>query len=71
MAKIGFTARVAIMVEIDVSSEHWNEQTPAEQLHREGKQIGIDRIRDLCTRSYAVRLIGDPTCQMILFDKKG
>jgi len=70
MAKIGFTARVSVMIEIDVHSDHWNEQTPAEQLHREGKQIGVERIRDLCNRSYVVRLVGDPVCQMILFDKR-
>lgn len=55
--------RVAVTVEITVRGQNWNEHTSAEQLHREGGELAVKRITELCQRY--VRLTGVPKVEAI------
>lgn len=61
--KTSVIARVQVIVELDLVSEHWDELSTVEQVHREGGQMAIERIEKLCQRY--VRLIGKPLVQAI------
>lgn len=65
---MNITARIQITVELTVRGENWNEHTSVEQLHREGAELGVRRITDLCQRSVA--LIGRPEVQAIITNPK-
>lgn len=65
--KTHVTARVQVTVELDLIGDQWSEQSTAEQIHREGSQMAIERIEKLCQRY--VRLIGKPTVQMVTTSK--
>lgn len=58
------SARVAITIEIDVVGENWNQHTSIEQLHREGSELAVTKIKQLCQRY--VRLIGVPKVEAIM-----
>jgi hypothetical protein len=66
--KPNITARVQIVVEIDIKLENWNENSSVDQVQREGSERAVARITDLCQRY--VRLIGTPKVQAIIADSK-
>lgn len=57
-------ARVAITIEITVVGENWNQHTSIEQLHREGDELAVAKITQLCQRY--VRLIGAPRVEAVM-----
>lgn len=59
-------ARVWVMVEMSVYSDNWNEHTDIGQLHREAKERAVKQLSDLCERTRAVKMIGEPRVEAIL-----
>ena len=68
MSGVRIIARVQVTVEIDMISEQWNETSTMEQVHREGKQMAVERITKLCERY--VQLVGVPSVLAITTERK-
>lgn len=63
MAKVTATARMTVMVEIDVES-HWGPGCTVEQVHEQAATDAENKIRKI----QGMRIVGNPTLKMITHD---
>lgn len=63
-------ARVLVVVETWVVGENWNDHTDIGSLHREAKELAAKKLADLCSRTGAVSLIGEPTVEAVFVEDK-
>lgn len=56
--------RCKVVVELYVSSETWDKDTPVGEIHRQAALLGSEKITRLC-KDY-VTLIGKPTTEAVI-----